>query len=119
VPFGGIEDFAEEANLAAFAIALHALAGFHGRFHGGPLLAARALLRVHRARLDQAFDHAAVDAAEMAFLFIFVACCREGPRSLAGKLDAEFQVDATRLFLEDLNLKVRVFEAFNCLWKQQ
>jgi hypothetical protein len=34
-------------------IALRALAGFHGAFQRGPLLAARSFQRVHRARLDR------------------------------------------------------------------
>ena len=48
----------------------------------------------------------------------FVGGCRAGFRSLAGEFDTEPQVDAARLLSEDLNFEARVFEAFNCLWKQ-
>src|ERR1035441_4399131 len=82
----GIERLAEQAHLPAFAIALRALAGFHGAFQRGPLLAARAVQGVHRPRLDQALDHAPVDAAQIR-LFAELVQRRETPQLRARLAD--------------------------------
>ena len=65
VRFRAAHQLAEQAGLPAFAVAVGALARFHGAFHGGELLRARPFQRIHRAGADQALDHAPVHGAQV------------------------------------------------------
>jgi hypothetical protein len=44
---------------------------------------------------------------------------RDRESGLAGEFDSKFQVYATRLFLNDLNLKIGVLQSLDCFWKQE
>ena len=65
----------EQARLPAELVALGALPGFHGGVDHREKLGARALQRIHRAGLDQAFDHAAIDGAKVDALAEVVDRC--------------------------------------------
>src|ERR1700722_7233373 len=55
----------EEAVLSAIAIFLGAHAGFHGAIDHRHQLGARAFEPIHRASLDETFNHAAVHGAQV------------------------------------------------------